>query len=196
MGRGNGGVNSLGSSNAIERFWSGPTLTPVLAWCSTAPSPYLNHWWHVVINTLWHSPESNLQRELKLSFYKMGYTFRITAISPIGECRWFFTFSDKRLQLFIIAWRECLCRIYRTTIHTYWLGRPIVKAYISLVIICEFNMRLHSRLSYRVDENIFHSITSTAIFNAFNSEQNCKAKDLNYLQNIFNQNYWSTSYTI
>ena len=35
---------------------------PVMAWCLTAPSHYLNQCWLIITDVLWHSPKSNFTR--------------------------------------------------------------------------------------------------------------------------------------
>ena len=48
----------LWPSGAIWRHRSGSTLTQVMACCLTAPSHYLHQYCLLIIELLWHSPES------------------------------------------------------------------------------------------------------------------------------------------
>ena len=48
-------INSLWLSDAIWRQRSESTLAPVMAWCLTAPSHYLNQCWLIITKVEWHS---------------------------------------------------------------------------------------------------------------------------------------------
>ena len=77
-------INSLRPSDAIWWHRSGPTLAPVMAWCLTAPSHYLNQYWLTMSDVLWHPPESNFATSIQVTilYNEFGnYTFN-TSISP------------------------------------------------------------------------------------------------------------------
>ena len=42
----------------IWQHRAGSTLDQVMTWCHQAPSHYLNQYWLIIIDVLWHSPES------------------------------------------------------------------------------------------------------------------------------------------
>ena len=52
-------VNSLWPSDAIWRHGSGSALTQVMVCCLTAPSHYLNQYWHIISKVQWHLSEGN-----------------------------------------------------------------------------------------------------------------------------------------
>ena len=55
-------IESLCPSVVIWRQGSRSTLAQVMAWCLTAPSHYLNQFWLMIGEVLWHSPDSNLTK--------------------------------------------------------------------------------------------------------------------------------------
>ena len=80
-------LNALWLSGATWQNRSRSTLAHVMACCLTAPSHYLNQYWLLSSEVLWHSPESNL-RVPKLLFCIMSLkiiTFEITSISLGGQ---------------------------------------------------------------------------------------------------------------
>ena len=52
-------VNSLWPSDAIWQHRSRSTLAEVMVCCLTAAVHYLNQYWRIISEVLWHSPESN-----------------------------------------------------------------------------------------------------------------------------------------
>ena len=52
-------VHSLWPNDAIWQLKSGLTLAQVVACCLTAPSHYLNQYWLLIREVLWHSPGRN-----------------------------------------------------------------------------------------------------------------------------------------
>ena len=52
-------LNSLRPGDAIWRYRSWSILAQVMACCLTTPSNYLNQCWLMIIDGLWHSPDSN-----------------------------------------------------------------------------------------------------------------------------------------
>ena len=62
-------IDSLGPSDAISRHWSGSTLAQIMACCLTARSHYLNPWWLIICNVLWHSSEGNFIRDTSATIH-------------------------------------------------------------------------------------------------------------------------------
>ena len=52
-------INTLWPSDVIWRQVPRSTLAQVMACCLTAPSHYLNQYWLMIREVLWHSPDSN-----------------------------------------------------------------------------------------------------------------------------------------
>ena len=58
-------INSLWPSDAIWWHRSGSTLAQVMACYLMAPSLYLNQYWLIISEVLWHSPEGNFTGDAK-----------------------------------------------------------------------------------------------------------------------------------
>ena len=67
--------NSLWPSAVIWRQGSRSTLAQVMAWCLMAPSHYLNQFWLIISEALWHSPDSNWKKILQKFIVEMSLTF-------------------------------------------------------------------------------------------------------------------------
>ena len=63
-------VNSLRPSDAIWQHISGSTLAQVMAWCSQAPSHYLNQCWLIISKVLW-PPYTKIS--LKITYIKLNW---------------------------------------------------------------------------------------------------------------------------
>ena len=71
---------TLWSSDAMWRRRSGSTLARIMVCCLTALSHYLNQWWLLTSEVLWHSPErsftANTQATVLCNKFE-NYTFKI-----------------------------------------------------------------------------------------------------------------------
>ena len=71
--------------DAIWRHGSGSTLVQVMACCLKAPSHYLNQYWLINSEVLWHSPEGNSQECSRYLSLTRVWKLQITAASPRGQ---------------------------------------------------------------------------------------------------------------
>ena len=65
-------LNSSWPSDAIWRHRSGSTFTQSMACCLTAPSHYLNQYWLITSEVMWHSPGTISQEMLQISTLNMS----------------------------------------------------------------------------------------------------------------------------
>ena len=63
--------------SVIDRTWS--TSAQVMAWCLTAPSHYLNQYWILTSEVLWHSHEGFFS-EKKSRYLSLTWLFKITIL--------------------------------------------------------------------------------------------------------------------
>ena len=80
-----GAVNSFWPSDTIWCHRSGSTLAQVMAWCLTAASHYLNQYWLIISEVLWHSPKNNFTGSYQAAVLYNEFencTFEITTSSP------------------------------------------------------------------------------------------------------------------
>ena len=80
--------NSLWPSDAMWLQWSGSTLTQVMACCLMVPIHYLNHYWLIINEVLWHSAGSNFMGNAQDTYPQYdfeNYKFNIKAASPGGQ---------------------------------------------------------------------------------------------------------------
>ena len=72
----------------VTPYKSGSTLVQVMACCLTTPSHFLNLFWLIISEILWHSHESNITPSALATLLCdefENYTFKITAISHSGH---------------------------------------------------------------------------------------------------------------
>ena len=80
--------NSLGPSDAIWPHRSGSTLAQVMACCLTAPSHYLNQYWFIISEALWHSSKINFTSNAQTTILYNEFendNFEIITTSPRGH---------------------------------------------------------------------------------------------------------------
>ena len=81
-------LTHCGPSDAIRWQGTESTLAQVMACCLTAPSHYLNQYWLIISEVLWHSSESITMRRSEDTNQKNkieNYIFRIAFRSPWGQ---------------------------------------------------------------------------------------------------------------
>ena len=81
-------LRSLQPRDVIWRHNSGSTLFQVMACYLEAPSHYLNQYWLIIGEYLWHHLMTISQEMLKISNIEMSlkkYSFKITVASPRGQ---------------------------------------------------------------------------------------------------------------
>ena len=92
-------IKSLRPSNAIRWHRSESTFTKVMTCCLMAPSHYLNWYWLLISEVLWHFSESNFTVSAQVTIYNgfEKHTFKITTKSSKGY--WVKRFNLKRSNL-------------------------------------------------------------------------------------------------
>ena len=66
---------SLWPSDVIWQWGSRSTLAQVMACCLMASSLYLNQCWPIISEVMWHPPDSNFQKILKILIVEMSLKF-------------------------------------------------------------------------------------------------------------------------
>ena len=81
-------VNLRAPTEAIWQHRSRSTMAQVMDCCQAAPSHYLNQFWLLIINFLWHPHESNFMASTQATILYNDFEnciFRISATSPRGK---------------------------------------------------------------------------------------------------------------
>ena len=101
-------INTLWPSDAIWQHRSGSTVAQVKAWCLTAPSHYLNQWWLLISEVVWHPSEGNFTASTQDAILKNElekYTLRLLP-NPPGSNE-LMCLCQTNLRVAIISSRAC-----------------------------------------------------------------------------------------
>ena len=98
-------VNSSWPSGAMWQLRSGSTLAQVMASCLMAPSHYLNQYWLIISEVVWHSPEGG--QFLRICSIYLWYEFENYQHNIIVTCSRDQWVNSKTVPMTWLLWIGC-----------------------------------------------------------------------------------------